>query len=114
MSQFGNIYMSCASMIRAGLAGDFEFDAYLAMDTTAGPLLFLAMLLLTQIIMTNLLIAIISSEYEIAKKKGERIWKNDMARLMAHDLVVCLPVDSSGVIDMLSSAMLVGHETRVG
>jgi len=64
--------------------------------------------------MTNLLIAIISSEYDLAKKKGERIWKNQMAQCMAVELVSCLPVDSSGQIDMLSSAMLVGNDVRTG
>ena len=96
-------------MIRAGLAGDFNFTSFEAMDASSGPILFLVMIVLSQIIMTNLLIAIISNEYEIAKKKGERIWKNRMANSMASELIQNLPVDSSGQIDMLSSAMLVSR-----
>jgi len=103
-----------SSMIRAGLAGDFDFSVYEDLDATTGPIGFLVMIVMSQIIMTNLLIAIISSEYDLAKKKGERIWKNRMAKSMARELVQCLPVDSSGQIDMLSSAMLVGHDVRTG
>lgn len=110
---FHSLWMALASMIQAGLAGDFDFSAYHRMDATVGPILFLFMLLLTQIIMTNLLIAIISSEYDKAKIKGERMWKNDMAAFMANDLIRNLSVDSSGTIDMLSSAMLVGHDMRM-
>jgi len=100
-------------MIRAGLAGDFDFGVYEDLDATTGPIGFLV-IVFSQIIMTNLLIAIISSEYDLAKKKGKRIWKNRMAKSMAHELVQCLPVDSSGQIDLLSSAIIVGHYVRTG
>jgi len=103
-------------MIRAGIAGDFDFAVYEDLDATTGQIGFLVMIVsrLSQIIMMSLLIAIISSEYDLAKKKGERIWKKCMAKSMAHELVQYLPVDSSWQIDMLSSAMLVGHDVRTG
>jgi hypothetical protein len=110
---FTSLWMALATTVQAGLSGAFDFSSYYRMDTTVGPILFLVMLLITQIIMTNLLIAIISSEYETAKSKGERIWKNTMAAYMAQGLIQNLPVDSSGTIDMLSSAMMVGHDLRV-
>jgi len=111
---FRHVWISMVSMIRAGLAGDFDFSVYEDMDATTGPIGFLFMIVLSQIIMTNLLIAIISSEYDLAKKKGERIWKNRMALCMAVELVQSIPVDSSGQIDMLSSVMLVGHDIQTG
>jgi hypothetical protein len=100
--------------LRAGLSGDFEFTTYEAMDSFAGPVLFIVMIIMSQIFMTNLFIAIISNEYEVARQKGERKWKNMMAYYMAQELIDSLPVDSSGSIDMHSSAMLVGHDIRVG
>ena len=111
---FRQVWNSLSSMVRAGLAGDFEFTTYESMDTFTGPVLFVIMIIMSQIIMTNLFIAIISNEYDVARKKGERKWRNTMALYMAQELIDSLPVDSSGNIDMHSSAMLVGHDLRVG
>ena len=111
-SSFSQVYMSFATMVRAGLSGDMEFGSYTAMDTLFGPMVFVVFIVLSQVIMTNLFIAIVADEYSVAKASGERIWKNNIALLMAQDLISSLPVDSSGQIDMLSPAMLVGHEVR--
>jgi hypothetical protein len=100
-------------MVRAGLAGDFRYSTFEDLDNTVGPLLFIVMIVTTQIIMTNLLIAVVNSEYKNSKIRGERLWKNRISSLMAEDLLRHLPVDSSGQIDRLSSAMLVGHDIRV-
>ena len=109
-SSFSQVYMSFATMVRAGLSGDMEFGSYTAMDTLFGPMVFVVFIVLSQVIMTNLFIAIVADEYSVAKASGERIWKNNIALLMAQDLISSLPVDSSGQIDMLSPAMLVGHD----
>jgi len=109
---FAQGWQSMSTMVRAGLSGDFEFTTYEAMDSFAGPVLFILMIVMSQIFMTNLFIAIISNEYEVARQKGERKWKNSMAYFMAQELIDSLPVDSSGSIDMHSSAMLVGHDIR--
>ena len=111
--EYRQVFISFVSMVRAGLAGDFKYSTFEDLDNTAGPLLFIVMIVTTQIIMTNLLIAVVNSEYKNSKIRGERLWKNRISSLMAEDLLRNLPVDSSGQIDRLSSAMLVGHEIRV-
>eukprot|EP00287_Rhodomonas_sp_CCMP768_P000295 CAMPEP_0196748812 /NCGR_PEP_ID=MMETSP1091-20130531/74619_1 /TAXON_ID=302021 /ORGANISM="Rhodomonas sp., Strain CCMP768" /LENGTH=64 /DNA_ID=CAMNT_0042096179 /DNA_START=47 /DNA_END=241 /DNA_ORIENTATION=- len=60
--------------------------------------------------MTNLLIAIVSSEYDKAAQTGEQKWERDVGDVMARDLVASLPRDSSGQIDLHSTTMLVGHQ----
>jgi hypothetical protein len=83
------------------------------MDITVGPILFLVLLVATQILWTNLLIAVISEEYDTSQVEGIRLWKVRITELMVLDLVQNLPLDSSGQIDMLSSSMLAGHDVHV-
>ena len=109
---FSHLWMSFATLIQAGLAGEFEFDSYESMDNFFGPIVFVIMIIVSQTIMTNLFIAIISNQYEKAAAKGEKMWRSNMAMLMAKDLIDNLPIDASGEIDMNSSVMLVGHDIR--
>jgi hypothetical protein len=110
---FRDIFSSFLTIVRISLAGDFDFSIFEAMDITVGPILFLVLLVATQILWTNLLIAVISEEYDTSQVEGIRLWKVRITELMVLDLVQNLPLDSSGQIDMLSSSMLAGHDVHV-
>ena len=45
-SSFSQVYMSFATMVRAGLSGDMEFGSYTAMDTLFGPMVFVVFIVL--------------------------------------------------------------------
>eukprot|EP00287_Rhodomonas_sp_CCMP768_P028385 CAMPEP_0202852200 /NCGR_PEP_ID=MMETSP1389-20130828/88372_1 /ASSEMBLY_ACC=CAM_ASM_000865 /TAXON_ID=302021 /ORGANISM="Rhodomonas sp., Strain CCMP768" /LENGTH=72 /DNA_ID=CAMNT_0049530613 /DNA_START=23 /DNA_END=238 /DNA_ORIENTATION=- len=72
-------------MVRAGLSGDFDYESFTShtLGTDVGPITFFIFIIFSQIIMTNLLIAIVSSEYDKAAQTGEQKWERDVGDVMA-------------------------------
>jgi hypothetical protein len=75
---FKDVITSLCTVFISGLAGSFDFNDYLQMDDTVGPLTFVVFLFISAVVMTNSLIAIVSKEYERAEENGYHIWVNQV------------------------------------
>jgi len=106
---FRDLITAFISMIRGGMLGDIDYGELEGVDWFMGPLFYLLFIFMSQIVMTNLFIAIVSAEYDKASEIGQNKWKLSTGELMAKEFVNSLPRDSSGQIDLQSSPLIIGH-----
>ena len=106
---FRDVITSFIAMFRGGMFGDIDYKEIEDIDWLMGPFFFVLFMIGSQIVMTNLFIAIVSNEYDKASVLGQKRWKTSTGELMALDLVKSLPRDSSGQIDLQSSPVIIGH-----
>ena len=70
---FRDLITAFISMIRGGMLGDIDYGELEGVDWFMGPLFYLLFIFMSQIVMTNLFIAIVSAEYDKASEIGQVI-----------------------------------------
>ena len=85
---YKDMFSSLANVFIGGLAGAFDYNDYLLMDDTVGPLTFVVFLFISAVVMTNSLIAIISKEYERAEENGYYMWVNQVNACVCMNMCV--------------------------
>mmetsp|Transcript_28190 Transcript_28190/g.61021 ORF Transcript_28190/g.61021 Transcript_28190/m.61021 type:complete len:358 (+) Transcript_28190:196-1269(+) len=101
VATYATLASSLMAQFRAALTGDMELDELTVGELQySGTIFFTLVILVSAIIFTNILIAIVSSEWEGGLKDGERKYWDDITRLMVKDLN-----------NQLTHADLAGQET---